>query len=135
MKRPVRHIWEEGSIHRAVDGDEYDKIWDYVEYLEEAIELDYAEGRAEVERFERGLWTHPLERGIEGLPVIKEMPETIHNYYYTATNFMPIMNYGRGVDILDGEMGTLLLRGPDDSWLPVLRVVISISVASNDNAE
>jgi len=41
MKRPIRHIWEEGSVHRSVAGEEYDKVWDYAEQLE----ADLAEAR------------------------------------------------------------------------------------------
>ena len=32
--KPKRHIWEEGSTHRAVAGKEYDEAWDYIEYIE-----------------------------------------------------------------------------------------------------
>lgn len=34
MQKPERHIWEEGSTHRAVAGKEYDEAWDYVAALE-----------------------------------------------------------------------------------------------------
>jgi hypothetical protein len=32
--KPERHIWDEGSTHRAVAGKEYDEVWDYAEQLE-----------------------------------------------------------------------------------------------------
>lgn len=34
MQKPERHVWEEGSTHRAVAGKEYDEVWDYAEALE-----------------------------------------------------------------------------------------------------
>jgi len=47
--KPKRHIWEEGSTHRAVAGKEYDEVWDYVDELEAELagmELMDAEGEA-----------------------------------------------------------------------------------------
>lgn len=32
--KPERHVWDEGSTHRAVGGKEYDEVWDYAEQLE-----------------------------------------------------------------------------------------------------
>ena len=34
MNKPNRHLWKEGSTHRAVAGKEYDEVWDYVDQLE-----------------------------------------------------------------------------------------------------
>ena len=34
MSKPERYLWVEGSTHRSVDGDCYDKVWDYAERLE-----------------------------------------------------------------------------------------------------
>ena len=38
MMKPERHIWDEGSTHRAVAGKEYDEVWDYAERLEAELE-------------------------------------------------------------------------------------------------
>ena len=35
MNRPTRHEWETGSTHRSVDGDFYDKVWDYADQLKD----------------------------------------------------------------------------------------------------
>ena len=32
--KPERHVWDEGSTHRAVAGKDYDEVWDYAEQLE-----------------------------------------------------------------------------------------------------
>ena len=32
--KPERHIWEEDSTHRMVDGEYYDAVWDYAEQLD-----------------------------------------------------------------------------------------------------
>ena len=37
MPKPKRHVWEEGSTHRAVSGKEYDEVWDYVAELEKYL--------------------------------------------------------------------------------------------------
>ena len=37
--KPERHVWDEGSTHRAVAGKEYDEVWDYAEQLEEENEV------------------------------------------------------------------------------------------------
>ena len=37
--KPERHVWEEGSTHRAVAGKEYDEVWDYAEQLEATLKL------------------------------------------------------------------------------------------------
>ena len=34
MMKPERLVRDEGSIHRAVAGKEYDEVWDYAEQLE-----------------------------------------------------------------------------------------------------
>ena len=36
--KPERHVWDEGSTHRAVAGKEYDEVWDYAEELEAELE-------------------------------------------------------------------------------------------------
>ena len=37
--KPERHVWDEGSTHRAVAGKEYDEVWDYAEELEAELEM------------------------------------------------------------------------------------------------
>ncbi len=38
MLKPERHVWEEGSTHRAVAGKEYDEAWEYVAALEAELQ-------------------------------------------------------------------------------------------------
>ena len=47
MLKPKRHIWEEGSTHRAVAGKEYDEVWDYVAALEAELEQWQVEAKDE----------------------------------------------------------------------------------------
>ena len=69
-----------------------------------------------------GLWSHPFERELAGLPVITETPQNIYDFYQNTGNFISVLQYGRDIEMLPNEIGCLVLAGDGDRMLPVLRV-------------
>lgn len=78
MKKPNRHIWEEGSTHRSIAGDEYDEIWDYAEQLEVRLQFQIEANdklnnrRHELEDENERLWDMLLEHSeydVNGEPI------------------------------------------------------------------
>ena len=64
-----------------------------------------------------------MMRPIEGCPMVYEAPEIIRGWYYHSPEFMTVDKYDRGQNILDNEVGCVIMT-QGLNILPILRVCI-----------